>query len=96
MFEEIFSESKIDKVLNKYFGEEPTKKVIKESVSKKETMFTKIQKLSESKSQEAASAKVMSKYPTAKLVGKTPNKDLVFEVEDKKLKISTKGGYKLL
>lgn len=92
MLENLFSESKVDSVLEKYFG----KKVIKESVNKKETTFSKAQKLSESKSQEAASAKVLSKYPTAKLVGKTPNKDLVFEVEDKKLKVSTKGGYKLL
>lgn len=95
MFEEIFSESKIDKVLSKYFGDEP-KKIINETKTKKETTFTKAQKLSETKSQEAASAKVLSKYPTAKLVGKTPNNDLVFEVEDKRLKVSTKGGYKLL
>ena len=94
MIESIFSESKVDKVLNKYF--EPTKKLVKENVQRKETTFNKIQKLSESKSQEAASAKVLSKYPTAKLVGKTVAKDIVFEVEDKRLKVSTKGGFKLL
>ena len=66
------------------------------SVLEKETTFNKIQKLSESKSQEAASAKVLSKYPTAKLIGKTVGKDIVFEVEDKRLKVSTKGGFKLL
>ena len=96
MIESLFSESKVDSVLNKYFGDEPTKKVIKENINKKETTFTKAQKLSESKSQEAATAQLIKKYPTAKLVGKTPKKDLVFEVEDKKLKVSTKGGYKLL
>ena len=88
MIESLFSESKVDKVINKYF--KPTKKLVKE------TTFNKIQKLSESKSQEAASAKVLSKYPNAKLVGKTIGKDIVFEVEDKKLKVSTKGGFKLL
>ena len=94
MIESLFSESSVDKVLGKYFN--PTKKLVKENVQRKETTFNKIQKLSESKSQEAASAKVLSKYPTAKLVGKTVGKDIVFEVEDKRLKVSTKGGFKLL
>ena len=94
MIESLFSESSVDRVLGKYF--KPTKKLVKENVQRKETTFNKIQKLSESKSQEAASAKVLSKYPTAKLVGKTVGKDIVFEVEDKRLKVSTKGGFKLL
>ena len=94
MIESLFSESSVDRVLNKYF--KPTKKLVKENVQRKETTFNKIQKLSESKSQEAASAKVLSKYPTAKLVGKTVGKEIVFEVEDKRLKVSTKGGYRLL
>ena len=38
----------------------------------------------------------MTKYPKSKLVGKTTSKDLVFEVNDKKIKVSVKGGYKLL
>jgi uncharacterized membrane-anchored protein YjiN (DUF445 family) len=94
MIESIFSESKVDKVIEKYF--KPTKKLVKENVNKKETTFSKVQKLTESKSQEAASAKVLTKYPNAKLVGKTVSKDIVFEVEDKKLKVSTKGSFKLL
>ena len=94
MIESLFSESSVDRVLNKYF--KPTKKLVKENVQRKETTFNKIQKLSESKSQEAASVKVLSKYPTAKLVGKTVGKEIVFEVEDKRLKVSTKGGYRLL
>ena len=94
MIESLFSESSVDRVLNKYF--KPTKKLVKENVQRKETTFNQIQKLSESKSQEAASAKVLSKYPTAKLVGKTVGKEIVFEVEDKRLKVSTKGGYRLL
>lgn len=94
MIESLFSESSVDRVLGKYF--KPTKKLVKENVQRKETTFNKIQKLSESKSQEAASAKVLSKYPTAKLVGKTVGKEIVFEVEDKRLKVSTKGGYRLL
>jgi hypothetical protein len=87
MFEEIFSESKVDKVLNKYF-DEPS--------NKKQTKSNKIETLSETTSQKVASFKVLQKYPNAKLVGKTTSKGLVFEVEDKRLKVSTKGGYSLI
>ena len=40
--------------------------------------------------------KVVEKYPNAKFVGKTITKGLVFEVEDMKLNVSTKGGYKVI
>ena len=73
-------------------------KIVKES-TKKETRkntIDKIKQLSENTTQEFSSLKVVEKYPNAKFVGKTVSKDLVFEIEDKRLKISTKGGYKLL
>ena len=94
MFEEIFSETKVDQVLNKYFD----KKIVKES-TKKETRkntIDKIKQLSENTTQEFSSLKVVEKYPNAKFVGKTISKGLVFEVEDMKLNVSTKGGYKVI
>jgi hypothetical protein len=94
MFEEIFSEAKVDQVLNKYFD----KKIVKES-TKKETRkntIDKIKQLSENTTQEFSSLKVVEKYPNAKFVGKTISKGLVFEVEDMKLNVSTKGGYKVI
>ena len=94
MFEEIFSESRVDHVLNKYFD----KKVVKESVRKenRKNTINKIKQLSENTTQEFSSLKVVEKYPNAKLVGKTISKGLVFEVEDMKLNVSTKGGYKVI
>jgi len=94
MFEEIFSESRVDHVLNKYFD----KKVVKESVRKenRKNTINKIKQLSENTTQEFSSLKVVEKYPNAKLVGKTISKGLVFEVEDITLNVSTKGGYKVI
>ena len=94
MFEEIFSEAKVDQVLNKYFD----KKVINESAKKenRKNTINKIKQLSENTTQEFSSLKVVEKYPNAKLVGKTISKGLVFEVEDMKLNVSTKGGYKVI
>jgi hypothetical protein len=94
MFEEIFSEAKVDQVLNKYFD----KKVVNESTKKenRKNTINKIKQLSENTTQEFSSLKVVEKYPNAKFVGKTITKGLVFEVEDMKLNVSTKGGYKVI
>lgn len=94
MFEEIFSEAKVDQVLNKYFD----KKVVNESTKKenRKNTINKIKQLSENTTQEFSSLKVVEKYPNAKFVGKTISKGLVFEVEDMKLNVSTKGGYKVI
>lgn len=94
MFEEIFSEAKVDQVLNKYFD----KKIVKESIKKetRKNTIDKIKQLSENTTQEFSSLKVVEKYPNAKFVGKTISKGLVFEVEDMKLNVSTKGGYKVI
>ena len=80
MFEEIFSEAKVDQVLNKYFD----KKVVNESTKKenRKNTINKIKQLSENTTQEFSSLKVVEKYPNAKFVGKTISKGLVFEVED--------------
>jgi response regulator of citrate/malate metabolism len=94
MFEEIFSEAKVDQVLNKYFD----KKIVKESTKKeiRKNTIDKIKQLSENTTQEFSSLKVVEKYPNAKFVGKTISKGLVFEVEDMTLNVSTKGGYKVI
>jgi hypothetical protein len=85
MFENIFSESKVDKVLEKYF--EPTK-TQKESKNKN---INRIKTISESISQEVASIKFLKKHPNAKLVGKTNKNNLVFVSEDKKYRVTSKG-----
>jgi len=88
MFETIFSESKVDSVLEKYF-------VINESEKKaensKKSKTKQARKLSESISQEVASIKFLKENPNAKLVGKTNRGNLVFENDNTKYRISSKG-----
>jgi hypothetical protein len=47
--------------------------------------------VSETLSQEIMGKKIVSKYPNAKLLGKTKNKNLVFEVNNKQVKVSLSG-----
>lgn len=72
------SESKIDKVLNRYFKSETNN-------------FGKIQRLSESYAQENLSKKLIKKYPDAKFLGKNTKKELVFEIKNERFFI-TQGG----
>jgi hypothetical protein len=99
MIENLFTESKVDNILKGYFKIDEkeqqiieTKKtntsLIKEERKQK---LSKIKTLSESISQEVASIKVLDKYPKAKLVGKTNKNNLVFEMNNKQLRVTTKG-----
>ena len=89
VIEGLFTESKIDNILKKYFKvEENEKNLIKENKLK---TISKIKTVSESISQEVASTKLVSKYPNAKLVGKTNHKNLVFEMNNKQFRVTVKG-----
>jgi len=88
MFEEIFSESKVDRVLERYFEPSESEKQLLENKKKN---IKKVKTVSESISQEVASIKFLKKHPNAKLVGKTNKNNLVFESEEKKVRISPKG-----
>ena len=99
MIEGMFSESKVDNILKKYFKiderervltEEKKKKQITESDKKKKTV-QRIKSLSESVSQEISSTKIITKYPKAKLLGKNKNSNLVFEYNNKTLRVTPKG-----
>ena len=101
MFEQIFSESKIDAVLGKYFDKrtiKETKRVERKKslISEQRLITENIKKLSNNKPQEFSSLKLMEKYPNAKFLGKTISNTLVFEAENKKISVSIKGGYKLI
>jgi len=99
MIEGLFSESKVDSILEKYFKVNEKEKQILESKIQKSTSLkedrkekiSNIKKLSESISQEVASTKVINKYPEAKLIGKTNKNNLVFEMNNKQLRVNTKG-----
>lgn len=83
VIESLFSESKVDKVLSKYFTDS--------TQPKKDKTISKIQNLAESFSQEVKSVKLMKKYSDAKLLGKNKLGYLVFELNDKRIRVSPTG-----
>jgi hypothetical protein len=74
------SESKVDKILQKYFNENP-----------KNVNETKLERLSENFQQESLSKKFINKYPNAKLIGKNKKGTLVFEMKGEKFGVTTSG-----
>ena len=88
MIETIFSESKVDSVLKKYFVVNEGEKKIENS---KKVNTKNARKHSESISQEVASIKFLKENPKAKLIGKTNKGNLVFENRDRHYRISSKG-----
>jgi len=100
MIEGLFSESKVDNILKKYFRIDEKERVLMEEKKKKQIVesnknnktIQRIKSLSESVAQEISSTKLVAKYPKARLVGKSKEtSNLVFEVNDKTLKITPKG-----
>jgi hypothetical protein len=86
IMDSIFSESKVDKVLEKYF-------VVSESEKKqpKKSLPKPFERLSESVEQKLAAEFVMSENSEIKFLGKTNKGNLVFEHKGEQIKISTKG-----
>jgi hypothetical protein len=100
IFDSIFGESKVDKVLSKYF--EVSKKEIVENrqktAEKKTRTITEVRrqmnsvvKLTETIEQELASQKFLEENSEAKIVGKTNKNNLVFENKGKEIKITPEG-----
>lgn len=74
------SESKVEKILQKYFEEKP-----------KNIVESKLERLSENFKQESLSKKFVNKYPNAVLIGKNKKGTLVFEMKGEKFGITTSG-----
>jgi len=99
MIEGIFTESKVDKIIEGYFKYDNKEKQLLESKTRNEKLLkedrkqkiTKIKQLSESISQEVGSTKFLNQNPTAKLIGKTNKKNLVFEMKGNQFRVNTKG-----
>lgn len=100
IFDSIFGESKVDKVLSKYF--EVSKKEILENkqkiVVKNTTKLSDVRKkmgevvkLTETIEQELASQKFLQKNSSAKIVGKTNKNNLVFENKGVQVRITPEG-----
>jgi hypothetical protein len=100
IFDSIFRESKVDKVISNYF--EISKKEIVESSKKKahkmanrrqlhEQKLNKVSQFSETIEQELAAKKFLEENKSFKFIGKTNKKNLVFENEGGKIIISPRG-----
>ena len=100
ILDHLFSESKVDKVLSKYFEVSSTEKKLNEQKRMKKNLQSKhnvvkimesVKKLSETFEQELASEKFLEENIGFQLVGKTNKKNLVFEHGTKQTKISPEG-----
>ena len=100
ILDHLFSESKVDKVLSKYFVVSSTEKKLNEQKRMKKNLQSKhnvvkimesVKKLSETFEQELASEKFLEENIGFQLVGKTNKKNLVFEHGTKQTKISPEG-----
>ena len=100
IMDSIFKESKVDKVISKYF--EVTKQEIRESANKKAQKQIKIKsdvkkkmgsviKLTETIEQELAAKKFLEKNSNYNFIGITNKKNLVFENNGRQKRISTEG-----
>ena len=100
IFDSIFGESSVDKVISKYF--EISKKEILESkekhsqkkrsvISQSKKQMEEVIRLSETVEQELSAKKLLENNSNAKIVGITNKKNLVFEFKGKQIKISPEG-----
>jgi hypothetical protein len=96
----MFTESKVDKILSKYFIETPEEKELNESKKvqtyikkkiNKVSVMEEVKNLSETIEQELTSEFILRENEGAKFIGKTNLKNLVFENEGKQIKVSPKG-----
>ena len=97
---EIFGESKIDKVLSKYFVVSDEEKTLTESKNIKKFLVEKIQKVTirkemksmcETVEQELTADFLLKENESIKFLGKTNKGNLVFENEGQQIKVSQNG-----
>lgn len=93
MMDEIFSESKVDKVLTSYFQvTESEKKEKKQKLNEsKKVAVSSIKRLSETIEQELAAEFIVRENSNYKLVGKTNKSNLVFEHNGEQIRVTPKG-----
>jgi len=89
----LFSESKVDSILKKYFKlDEKEKKMLQEQKQpNKKELIKKIKQLSENIVQEVAVTKLLTENKNTKLLGKTNKNNIVVKVGNKEVKISPDG-----
>ena len=93
-FEDLFTESKVDKIISNYFAVDKNEKLIKEQKQQqnlRKMNEKEVYRLSESIKQERSSLKFMENNPKAILVGATVKKNLVFKEGIKEFRITING-----
>ena len=100
ILDSIFGESKVDKVISKYFeiskkeileNREKNQRKRQERLSEIKLQMKEVVKLTESVEQKLAAKKFLEENFSAKIVGKTNKKNLVFENKGEQVKISPEG-----
>ena len=93
IFKRIFKESKVDKVISKYF--EPSLSEINESVKRKKSKINVVMesviKMTETIEQELAAKQFLKENTGFKFVGITNKKNLVFENKEEQVRITPEG-----
>lgn len=96
----VFGESKVEKVLSKYFKIDEKEKTILEEKRKRNFLKEKVRKLnvkeeiismSESLEQKVTALYVLNENKGAKFIGKTNKENLVFTVDGKQVKVTPRG-----
>lgn len=100
IFDSIFGESKIDKVISKYFEvskkeiREQQEKQVQQNLKKKsevKKIMESVVKMTETVEQELAAEKYLKENANSKFIGITNKKNLVFENKEGQVKITPKG-----
>jgi hypothetical protein len=100
IFDSLFKESKVDRVLSKYFEvsdkeKNQLQKLHEERKQEKmklvSDMVNKITRFAVSESQKLAGAKFLEENTSFKFVGRTNKNNLVFENKEKQVKVSPEG-----
>lgn len=90
IMDEIFSESKVEKIISKYFKVDQREKKLVESKNKTK-VISESKKFAHTYVQETAAEKLINKYPNLTLIGKSNKNNLVFQLEGKKIRITPEG-----
>jgi hypothetical protein len=90
IMDEVFSESKVEKIISKYFKVDEKEKQLIESKTKNKLLIES-KKIAQTFKQEAAVEKFVNKYPNSFLIGKSSKNNLVFQLEGTKIRITPEG-----
>lgn len=100
MMDSVFGESKVEKVLSKYFKIDEKEKSILEEKRKRNFLKEKLKKLnvkeeiismSESLEQKVSALYVLKENKDAKFIGKTNKENLVFNIDGRQVKVTPRG-----